>query len=105
MNVRFAPDEVRIRVTRDELTELLQRHSLRMTVPLPGQHAFQASVATERLADWRLDSDPTGIWVSLPLADIHTLSESGPTAEGLVHQFALPSGGNLELRFEVDVRS
>jgi hypothetical protein len=104
MNVRFAPHAVRFRITREELEQLLSGRAIVMTVALPGQHSFQASVTTDRFGTWRLDSDPTGLWLALPATQLKEFAESAPGAEGLTHSFALADGGALELSFEVDVR-
>ena len=105
MNVRFAPQEVRFRITRDELGQLCSGRALVMHVNLPGQHTFQASVAADRFGAWRLDSDPTGLWLAVPKGQLEVFTDGEPVAEGLQHQFELASGGALSLSFEVDVRS
>lgn len=105
MNVRFAPHEVRFRITRDELELLLSARGLVMTVALPGQHAFQASVAADKFDSWRLDSDPTGLWLAVPRIELDTFAKGVPTAEALSHRFELANGDFLELSFEVDVRA
>lgn len=105
MNVRLAPQEVRFRVTRDELEHLLSGRSLALRVALTGNHEFQASVIAQKVGAWRLDSDPTGLWLTLPKAELETLAGAVPTAEGLMHEFELPQGQALQLTFEVDVRS
>jgi hypothetical protein len=105
MNVRLAPHEVRFRVTRDELEHLLSGRSLALRVALTGHHEFQASVIAQKVGAWRLDSDPTGLWLTLPKGELETLAGAVPTAAGLMHDFELPQGQALQLTFEVDVRS
>lgn len=105
MNVRLAPHEVRFRVMRDELELLLSGRSLALRVALTGHHEFQASVIAARVGAWRLDSDPTGLWLTLPREELETLAGSVPAAAGLTHDFELPQGQMLQLTFEVDVRS
>lgn len=104
MNIRFAPGQVRFRIDRSELEILLGGRALAMRVDLPGQHAFTASVNPDRLGTWRLDSDPTGMWLAIPRKQLAVFEDGVPTAEGLTHRFELASGGELELAFEVDVR-
>lgn len=104
MNVRFAQGEVRFRIDRLELGTLLGGRALAMRVDLPGQHAFTASVNPDRLGTWRLDSDPTGMWLSIPRKELAVFEDGVPTAEGLTHRFELANGGGLDLTFEVDVR-
>jgi hypothetical protein len=105
MNVRFSPHAVRFRITRDELEQLFSGRAVVMHVALPGQHVFQASVATDKFGSWRLDSDPTGFWLSVPRAQLDTFAGGVPTAEGLAHSFELANGGALELTLEVDIQS
>ncbi len=105
MNIRFAPREVRFRVTRDELNQLLAGRSLALHVALTGHHEFQATVAADRLGTWRFDSDPTGLWLTLPRKDLEPFADGAPTAAGLEYGLDLPDGQRLELSFEVDVRS
>ena len=104
MNIRFAPGQVRFRIDRGELGTLLGGRALTMRVDLPGQHVFTASVNPDRLGSWRLDSDPTGMWLAIPRKELAAFEDGVPTAEGLTHRFELANGGELELTFEVDVR-
>lgn len=104
MNVRFAPQEVRFRINRQELEQLRVGRAVVMTVTLPGQHAFQASVGTDRFGNWRLDSDPTGLWLTLPRNSLDVFADGVPTAEGVEHRFDLANGGTVNLIFDVDVR-
>ena len=105
MNVRFSPQGVRFRITRDELEQLFSGRAVVMHVALPGQHAFQASVAPDKFGSWRLDSDPTGMWLAIPRTQLDTFAGGVPTAEGLTHSFELANGGSLELSFEVDIQA
>lgn len=105
MNVRLAPQEVRFRVMRDELQQLLAGRSLALRVALTGHHEFQASVVAARVGAWRLDSDPTGLWLTVPRGELESLADGAAAAAGLVHDFELPQGQVLQLTFEVDVRS
>jgi hypothetical protein len=104
VNVRFAADAVRCRVTQAELDELLQSGSLKLLVPLPRNHQFQVTVRAAVLGGWRLDSDPTGLWIEIPRSDIDQLAASLPSREGIEHGFELEDGATIRLAFEVDVR-
>jgi len=103
MNVRFAPGEVRFRITREELDQLRSGRPVVMIVALPGQHAFQASIVSNQFGTWRLDSDPTGLWLALPKSSLDAFTDV-PSADGLEHCFELASGGAVNLVFEVDIR-
>jgi hypothetical protein len=104
LNVRFSAGAVRCRVTQAEMTELLRSGSLKLAISLPHNHRFQLSVRASALAAWQLDSDPTGLWIEIPRAELVQLSESLPSREGIAHVFELPSGEPLQVGFEVDVR-
>lgn len=105
MNVRLAPQEVRFRVTREEFGQLHAGRAVAMSVSLPGQHAFKASIAPDRFGMWRLDSDPTGMWLALPKSSLDPFAEGVPSTEGIEQRFELANGGFVTVVFEVDVRS
>jgi hypothetical protein len=104
VNVRFAARAVRCRVTQTEMDELLRSGSLKLVVSLPRNHQFQVTVRAATLAAWQLESDPTGLWIEIPRAEIVQLSESLPTREGITHVFQLAGGEQMALSLEVDVR-
>jgi len=104
MNVRFAHGQVRFRTERSELATLLAGRTLSMRVELSGQHAFRATVSPGRLASWRLDSDPTGLWLVIPLKELEAFANDVPTSEGIAHRFELENGATVDVTFEVDVR-
>ena len=104
MNVRFSAGAVRCRATRAEMDELLRCGSLKLVVSLPRNHHFQVTVRAAVLPAWQFDTDPTGLWIEIPRAEIAQLSESLPSREGITHVFELAAGGQLRLSFEVDVR-
>lgn len=104
MNVRFAADAVRCRVTRAEMDELLSSGILKLVVALPRNHQFQVTVRAAVLGSWRLDSDPTGLWIEVPRAEIVQLAASLPNREGIEHAFDLDLGRQVRVALEVDVR-
>ena len=103
MNVRFSDRHIRFRVMRSELDRLLGGRSLALDVSMPRGYQFRASVNLTSLGDWQLDSDPTGLWLSMPRAVLESLSQSLPSKEGVEHQFTL-DGKPLSVAFEVDLR-
>lgn len=105
MNVRLAPQEVRFRITRDEFETLKTGRAQVLKVVLPGRHAFQASVCADTLGAWHLDSDPTGLWLTVPRSELALFESGVPTTEALTHRFELADGGYVELNLEVDVQS
>ena len=104
MNVRFSAGTLRCRVTPAELEQLLSTNSLRLTVSLPRRHSLQVTVRSVVLNSWQLDSDPTGIWIAIPRAQLELLAQSLPSREGITHSFAVDAAEQLQLIFEVDVR-
>jgi hypothetical protein len=75
-----------------------------LAVPLPRQHRFQLTVRAAALGEWHLESDPTGLWVSIPRTEIAQLSQALPSREGIAHLFKLGDGQQVQVGFEVDVR-
>ncbi len=105
MNVRFATGAVRIRIARGELDTLLSSRALKLEVALPRNHTFRINVRPTPIGGWALDSDPTGLWVTIPRAELETLAQSLPNRDGLEHSFELASDGSVLVSFEVDVKN
>lgn len=103
MNIRFSDRHIRFRVSRQELERLLAGRSLALDVPMPRAHQFRASINVTPLGDWQLDSDPTGLWLSLPRAALEELLQELPRKEGLDREFDT-NGSKLTVVFEVDLR-
>ena len=104
MNVRFSDRHIRFRVARHELDRLLSGRSLALDVSMPRSHQFRASINVTPLGDWQLDSDPTGLWLSIPRSALEDLLESLPRKEGLQHVFSTGTDGSLAVAFEVDLQ-
>lgn len=104
MNIRFSDHRIRFRVARQELERLMAGRSLSLDVAMPRAHQFRATVNVTPFGDWQLDSDPTGLWLSLPRVALEELLQSLPSKEGLEHQFATNNGSPLSVAFEVDLR-
>lgn len=104
MNLRFAPHSIRIRVSADEFAQLHAGKSLGLEVPLPRGHVFRAKVNHSGTGDWQFDSDPTGLWLSIPRAELEQLARALPAREGVMHPFATHHG-ELQVSLEVDVKS
>ncbi len=104
MNVRFSNQLVRCRAKRAELEGLLAGRALALEVTLPREHVFRVNVRPSQLGEWRLDSDPTGLWITIPMQALQSLAESLPSREGIEHVFGLANGGSVVVSFEVDVK-
>lgn len=103
MNIKFSSGAVRCRVSRAELERLLSGRAVTLEVPLPRNHVFRASVWPSATGNWQLESDPTGIWITIPKSALQALSEVLPRKEGI--EQALESlDGTVRVTFEVDVR-
>jgi hypothetical protein len=103
MNIRFSESHIRFRVSRSELDRLLAGRSLSLDVPMPRSHQFRASISVTPIGDWQLESDPTGLWLSLPRSALESLLQELPSKEGLEHDFDT-NGSTLGVAFEVDLR-
>jgi hypothetical protein len=104
MNVRFSEGELRCRVTRSEVERLLSGRAIALEVPLPRDHIFRMNIRPTTLNEWRLDSDPTGLWLTIARTDLEWLSQAPPSKEGLDRTFDTANGGKLAVSFEVDVK-
>jgi hypothetical protein len=104
MNLRFDSHSIRIRVSNDELQSLQAGKPLGLDVTLPHGHAFRAKVNRSNTSDWQFDSDPTGIWLSIPRVELEDLAQSLPSKEGVAHAFGTHRG-ELQISFEVDLKS
>lgn len=105
MNIRFSDAALRCRITREELQRLLGGRSIALEVPLPRGHSFRLGVRPLMLGGWQLESDPTGMWLSIPRLELEALSESLPSKQGLEQEFPTTQGNAVRVAFEVDVRS
>lgn len=104
MNVRFSTGAVRCRVTPKELDSLQSGRAISIEVMLPRKHAFRANVRPAVVGGWLLDSDPTGLWITIPRKELESLAQSLPSREGIEHKFDLADGGTVLVSFEVDVK-
>jgi hypothetical protein len=104
MKVRFSDREIRCRVDATELQQLLTGRAIALELCLPRDRRFRINVRPAMLETWQLDSDPTGIWVSIPRSQLEALTQALPSKQGLEHEFETSQGG-LAVKFEVDVKS
>ncbi|MGE0116082.1 MAG: hypothetical protein AB7T07_14520 [Steroidobacteraceae bacterium] len=103
MNLRFATQSIRIRISTEELAQLQAGKSLGLEVSLPRGHSFRAKV-NQSNAEWQFDSDPTGLWFSIPRAELELLAQGAPSKEGMMHVFDTHHG-ELQISLEVDVKT
>jgi hypothetical protein len=103
MNIKFSDRAVRCRVSRVELDRLLSGRAVILEVPLPRSHVFRGNIWPGAMTGWQLESDPTGIWITIPKSELQQLAESLPNKEGIEHAFEVEEG-TVTVSFEVDVR-
>lgn len=104
MNIRFSEGSVRCRVTPGELDALLSSRGIELAVALPRNHTLRVNVKPAAIGGWVLDSDPTGLWISIPRSELEALAQTLPSRDGIEHRFELASGGAVTVSFEVDVK-
>jgi hypothetical protein len=105
MKVRFSAGAVRCRITRAELERLLTGRAVTLEVALPRDHIFRMNVRPTTLGGWQLDSDPTGLWLTVARDDLAWLFESAPSKEGLERTFDAANGAKVSVSLEVDLRN
>ncbi len=104
MNIKLSAEEVRFRVTSEELQRLMTGGNLILLVPLPPSHIFRVSVRAVALGSWQFESDPTGLWLTIPQSELQELAAKLPSKEGLSCDFETGNGRVVKTWFEVDVR-
>ena len=104
MNIKFSDQSVRCRVTRAEFDRLLTGRAVALDVSLPKNHVFRANVWPGAMGGWQLESDPTGIWITIPKIELQALAESLPSKEGIEQEFDTATEGKVKISLEVDVR-
>ena len=103
MNVRFSEQAIRCRATAAELQQLLTGRALALELCLPRDRKFLINVRPAVLETWQLDSDPTGIWITIPRSQLQALAETVPNKEGIERSFETAQG-SVTVTFEVDLR-
>ena len=104
MDVRFSGQALYCHLSRAELARLASGRSVDLHAALPRNHAFRVSVRPSILAadrgGWQLESDPTGIWVTLPRTELEQLGQTESFAERLVHDFPVAPNQQVQVILE-----
>jgi hypothetical protein len=104
VDVKFSGQVLYCQITRSELDRLLSGRALDLNVALPRNHSFRVSVRPSAMAadrgGWQLDSDPTGIWVTIPRAEIEMLGQTTTFAERLMRDFAVSTKESVQVILE-----
>ena len=104
MNVRFSDRAIRCRATASELQQLLTGRAIALELCLPRDRRFLLNLRPSALQAWQLESDPTGIWVSIPRSQLEALAQTLPSKKGIEHGFETAQG-SVAVTFEVDLKS
>lgn len=103
MDVRFSGQSLFCQITRSELATLASGRSLDLIVQLPRNHVFRLSVRPSQLhaeRGWKLDSDPTGIWLTIPRSELELLGQTTTFSERLVREFPVSDSQNVQVILE-----
>ena len=100
MNVRFTTNEIRFRITEDELHALLGGRTLTERLAF-AQETFVFSMAASQNGDATgIDPGPWRLHVSAGSADLQALVAAGRSKRGIEHQC-----GPILVALQVDIRS
>lgn len=88
MDLQFAAASIGIRINREELSKLYAGNSIGLNVSMPCSHMFRVKLGQTNLSGWQFDSDPTGLWLSVPRAQLALLVDNPTAHKSIEHQFA-----------------
>ena len=54
------------------------------------------------LNGWQLDSDPTGLWLSIPRTELEAFEKTLPATAAMLRALDTSNGGSLQVTFEVE---
>ena len=104
MDVRFSGQALYCHISRSELERLVSGRSIDLQVSLPRNHTFRVSVRPSAMSaergGWQLDSDPTGIWLTIPRAELEQLGQTTTFAERLIRDFPVAAGQQVQVILE-----
>lgn len=104
MDVRFSGQSLFCQITRNELATLASGRSVDLIFQLPRHHTIRVGVRPSTLGaergGWQLASDPTGIWITIPRADLELLGQTTTFAERLTHDFPVSEREKVQVILE-----
>jgi len=104
VDVRFSGQALYCQISRAELETLTSGRSIDLIFALPKHRTFRMSVRPSAMSSerggWQLDSDPTGIWLTVPGVELEQLGQTETFAERLMHDFPISPSQNLQLILE-----
>lgn len=91
MDVRFSGQSLYCQITRSELARVAAGLSVDLIFQLPKHRSFRVSLRPSSMSadrgGWALESDPTGIWLTIPRAELEMLGQTTTFAERLTREF------------------
>jgi hypothetical protein len=104
VDVRFTGQAVHCQITRSELAQLASGRAVDLIVLLPRHHNFRLSVRPSPMSadrgGWQLDSDPTGIWLTVPRPELELLGQTTTFAERLMRDFPVTANERVQVILE-----
>jgi hypothetical protein len=106
MDVRFSGQAMCCQISRPELATLASGRSVDLIVALPRHRSFRISVRPSAMSadrgGWQLASDPTGIWLTIPHAELEQLGQTEAFAERLMREFPVSSTQQMQVILEAE---
>jgi hypothetical protein len=104
VDVRFSSQALYCQITRSELECLSCGRAVDLVARLPKNHSFRVSLRPSPMSadrgGWQLDSDPTGIWLTIPRAELEPLGQTTTLAERLTRDFPVSDGEHVRVILE-----
>lgn len=103
MNVRFAKDEIRFRVTEEEFQQILKGEYVQLeTIPL----TFVAQMAKNPLKQAMIiDLSCSSVQLAISPDEMEAFQSRLPSKQGIEKSLTLGMGKSIHVAFEVDLRS
>ena len=102
MKLGFAAGSITIRIHPDELAKLAVGGSIGLHVALPRGHEFRVKLNQTQTEQWHFDSDPTGLWLTVPRAQLDILGR-GQSDMHCIQQTFMTHQDEVVIRLELDV--
>jgi hypothetical protein len=104
VDVRFSGQALYCQISRAELQTLSSGRSVDLIVSLPKHRSFRVSVRPSGMSadrgGWQLDSDPTGLWLTIPRTELEQLGQTEMFAERLMRDFPVSSTQQMKVILE-----
>ena len=109
MDVRFSGQALYCQISRAELATLASGRSVDLIVSLPRHRSFRVSVRPSAMSadrgGWQLESDPTGLWLTIPHTELQQLGQTEAFAERLMRDFPVSSSQQIQVILEAEPES